>query len=193
MSKTTPPLGRHLAVLNLFREADGKLYITVADAQGAMTEQREKGVIGVPIDYVEALIYDAATTTLKPRLRGETQDGDKLRIAVETLERWDICNGGVTEDFEVHADPTGEWVKHEDIVAALKSTASLVARVADKPAFDYKAEGLKLFPAPQGNARREGWNAYFEGRPACPFPPNRRDLLQGFKQGWDEAEEFDPR
>lgn len=63
-----------------------------------------------------------------------------------------------------------------------------------KPTFDYKAEGLKLFPAPQGNARREGWNAHFEdkARNDCPFPLNRRDLLQGYQQGWDEAEEFDP-
>lgn len=65
-----PRIGTHLAVLNLFREADGKVYITVADAKGAMEEQRAKRVMGRPIDYVEGLIYDAATTTLKPAARG---------------------------------------------------------------------------------------------------------------------------
>lgn len=62
-------MGTHLAVLNLFRESDGKVYITIADSRGAMTEQKKKGVIGLPIDYVEGLIYDAATTTLNARNR----------------------------------------------------------------------------------------------------------------------------
>jgi len=62
-------IGTHLATLNLFREADGRVYITVAEGRGAIEEQRAKRIIGAPIDYVEGLIYDAATTTLNARNR----------------------------------------------------------------------------------------------------------------------------
>lgn len=66
-------IGKHLATLNLFREEDGKVYITVADGTGAIEEQKAKGVLGLPIDYIEALVHDAATTTLKPKLRTTSQ------------------------------------------------------------------------------------------------------------------------
>ena len=57
-----PQIGKHLACLNLFREADGKLYITIADAQGAMLEYRASEPWGPnykPVDYVNQLIVDA--------------------------------------------------------------------------------------------------------------------------------------
>lgn len=61
--------------------------------------------------------------------------------------------------------------------------------------FDYKAEGLRLFPVGRANAKRVGWEAYFEGkgRDANPFPPARRDLGSDYLDGWDEASENDPR
>lgn len=39
------------------------------------------------------------------------------------------------------------------------------------------------------NAKRAGWNAYFQGhsRERCPFPPIRRDLQAGYREGWDAA------
>lgn len=55
-------IGTHLACLNLFREEDGSLWITVAQANGAMAEwekfdpaTREKK----PIDYIESEIMRA--------------------------------------------------------------------------------------------------------------------------------------
>ena len=53
-------MSRHLAVLNLFREADGTVEITVAGAPGALEEFRAKGLDGVPQAYVEDLVIDAA-------------------------------------------------------------------------------------------------------------------------------------
>jgi hypothetical protein len=60
-----PTIGRHLASLNLFREADGKLYITVAGATGAMFELREIADRNPDkayrtSDYVDGLIVEAA-------------------------------------------------------------------------------------------------------------------------------------
>lgn len=45
-------------------------------------------------------------------------------------------------------------------------------------------------PSDYSNAMKEGWRAFFQGRPRnlCPFPENRRDLWDGFETGWDEAE-----
>lgn len=58
--QTGPSIGAHLASLNLFREADGSVHITVADAAGAIAEMRAHGVGGLPVDYVEGLIVEAA-------------------------------------------------------------------------------------------------------------------------------------
>lgn len=59
-------VGTHIATLNLFREADGSLEITVAGAsQELMKEWREAGEIGRPIDYVESLILYAADNMAK--------------------------------------------------------------------------------------------------------------------------------
>jgi hypothetical protein len=61
-------IGVHLATLNLFREADGSLQITVAEANGAMHEWNSGKaakdlslpVNARPIDYIEELVLDAA-------------------------------------------------------------------------------------------------------------------------------------
>lgn len=53
-------IGTHLAVLNLFREADGTVEITVAEARGAMAEPGCRRDARRPIDYVEGLIVEAA-------------------------------------------------------------------------------------------------------------------------------------
>lgn len=58
-------IGTHLATLNLWREADGKVYITIAEANGAVREQKRTTQAAVlPIEYIEGLIHEAATTTL---------------------------------------------------------------------------------------------------------------------------------
>lgn len=57
-----PSIGKHLAVLNLFRERDGSVRITVASAQGAIAEY-DRGKAEThepPIRYVERLIVQAA-------------------------------------------------------------------------------------------------------------------------------------
>jgi hypothetical protein len=60
-----PPIGTHLAVLNLFREPDGTCQITVADAGGGMIEfnglcSHLQSLYERPIDYIETLIVAAA-------------------------------------------------------------------------------------------------------------------------------------
>ena len=56
-----PRIGAHLATLNLFREPDGTVEITVADGSGAVMEMERVVTNGVrPIDYIEALIVEAA-------------------------------------------------------------------------------------------------------------------------------------
>lgn len=77
-------IGAHLATLNLFREADGKVYITVADGTGAIAEQRAHGMDCLPVEYVERLVYEAATTTLG----GDRTERD--RVLEEAAE---ICEG----------------------------------------------------------------------------------------------------
>lgn len=63
MKAPLPSIGKHLAVLNLFREADGSVRITVATATGALAERERHELTkdyDPPIKYVEALIVDAA-------------------------------------------------------------------------------------------------------------------------------------
>jgi len=54
------PLGKHLATLNLFREPDGSVHITCAEARGAMEEPDCLRCGGAPVDYVNRLIVQAA-------------------------------------------------------------------------------------------------------------------------------------
>lgn len=65
---TLPIIATHLASLNLFREPDGTVEITVAAAGGAVGEwQSGKAVRDMnlpagarPVDYIEELIIEAA-------------------------------------------------------------------------------------------------------------------------------------
>lgn len=54
--KPRNPIGRHLATLNLFRESDGRIFITVAEGRGAMAEMQEERKLGIPADYVNECI-----------------------------------------------------------------------------------------------------------------------------------------
>lgn len=54
-------IGAHLASLNLFREPDGTVEITVAGMTSlAQREWAYKNEKGPPIDYIEKLIVEAA-------------------------------------------------------------------------------------------------------------------------------------
>jgi microcompartment protein CcmL/EutN len=55
---TQPEIGAHLATLNLFREADGKVYLTVAGGTGAITESLAAGLR--PMEHVADLVAEAA-------------------------------------------------------------------------------------------------------------------------------------
>lgn len=74
-------IGHHLAVLNLFRERDGTVEITVAMADGAMIEHNALNIGGKPIDYVEGLVIRAADRMAERR---------KTPIARDVLD--DIAN-----------------------------------------------------------------------------------------------------
>lgn len=58
-----PQIGAHLATLNLFRESDGSVRITVAGASDVLLREfgeREDLHDLKPIDYVERLVVEAA-------------------------------------------------------------------------------------------------------------------------------------
>lgn len=65
-----PSIGKHLAVLNLFRERDGSVQITVASATGAVAEharRTDRPEDEKPVDYVDDLILLASVEILKRR------------------------------------------------------------------------------------------------------------------------------
>lgn len=64
-----PSIGKHLAVLNLFREADGSVQATCASATGARAEwERTVEPLDMrPFDYVERLIVEAAANIVARR------------------------------------------------------------------------------------------------------------------------------
>lgn len=78
-----PSIGKHLAVCNLFREADGTVQITVASAIGGLGEYNSGASPNdrTPNDYVERLIVEAARNIIerRPGLKPEASD---LAIAI---------------------------------------------------------------------------------------------------------------
>lgn len=77
MAKLDTTIGTHLATLNLFREADGSLHITVAEGTGALQEWQNGRAAkemslpanAKPIDYIEELVVEAAER-MKARRNG---------------------------------------------------------------------------------------------------------------------------
>jgi hypothetical protein len=66
-----PQLGTHLATLNLFREPDGTVEITVAGhSQACNREWAQARHKGPPINYIEDLIVEAAERIRIRRLGG---------------------------------------------------------------------------------------------------------------------------
>ncbi len=63
--RKAPSIGVHLATLNLFREADGSLHITVADCSSALIADARTSGVSPPINYVEGLIVEAAANLKK--------------------------------------------------------------------------------------------------------------------------------
>ena len=105
-----PAIGTHMAVLNLFREPDGSVEITVADARGAMVELQERGCTDRPIDYVEYYIVKAAEA-MKARQK--------------------------TVTFEHHDFMRGEW---EFSARALEAKASDWSQMAESAASPWLKE-----------------------------------------------------
>lgn len=61
MKRPLPQLATHLATLNLFRNPDGTLNVTVAEGRGAISELDVQGKLGatIPHDYILALVKSA--------------------------------------------------------------------------------------------------------------------------------------
>lgn len=53
-------IGRHMATLRLFREADGTLWLTVADARPAIDEAARRGDGSVPMSVMAEWVEEAA-------------------------------------------------------------------------------------------------------------------------------------
>lgn len=80
-----PKIGRHLASLNLFREPDGTVEITVASGAGVLAEYEAMRVQGIetpptPHAYAEMLIV-AAAQRIVIRLTGQAIDKDAVAAA----------------------------------------------------------------------------------------------------------------
>lgn len=80
-----PKIGRHLASLNLFREPDGTVEITVSGGTGAVDEYRGMSAQGIEVPatvhlYVEMLIV-AAAQRIVMRLTGQAIDKDAVAAA----------------------------------------------------------------------------------------------------------------
>lgn len=55
-----PRIGQHMATLNLFREADGTFWLTVADARPAIAEAERRSDGTVPMNVMAEWIEEAA-------------------------------------------------------------------------------------------------------------------------------------
>lgn len=66
-------LAGHLATLNLFREPDGSVHITVAEGKGAISELDVMGRLGstIPNDYINRLVEQAAGKRVLKNLRDQ--------------------------------------------------------------------------------------------------------------------------
>lgn len=61
MDNSGAQIGAHLASLNLFREPDGTVEITVSGGLGGIVEHLKlPGRTDKPIDYIEELVIEAA-------------------------------------------------------------------------------------------------------------------------------------
>lgn len=66
-----------------------------------------------------------------------------------------------------------------------------------RQALEMPVDGQSIAEAPEPpwpvgadtNCKREGWSAFFDGKPrqSCPFPRDRKDLQRGYVEGWDAA------
>lgn len=80
-----PKIGKHLASLNLFREPNGTVEITIASGPGAMEEYRGMVAQGIEVPatphlYVEMLIV-AAAQRIVMRITGQAIDKDAVAAA----------------------------------------------------------------------------------------------------------------
>jgi hypothetical protein len=98
------PIGKHLAVLNLFREPDKSVQITVADGRGLLVDglaHLPKGHGITPQAYAEQLIVEAARNIVerRPDLKPEASDlavaiGEHaFRAGFKAGEHWDTREG----------------------------------------------------------------------------------------------------
>lgn len=92
-------------------------------------------------------------------------------------------------DLEDHCQRGGDGAEGEALRVRAKA---ILAKAPTRP--PVKADGVHPPPpwpiGPADNARRSGWVSFFagKGREDCPFPPARRDLQDGYREGWDLAE-----
>lgn len=102
-----PSIGKHLAVLNLFREGDGSVQVTVASAQGATAEMlpAKANERIAPANYVDSLIVEAAKNIVarRPDLKPEPSD-----LAVAIGEHAFRAGFKAGQHYEYYKDNEGE-------------------------------------------------------------------------------------
>lgn len=121
--------------------------------------------------------------------RGLARFLNALRI-LRSIDREEFVHGGVrgSEWASFTYSPT-IWLMNASDEDAARVWALVEAR---QPGAAVVRPAVPEPPWPIGadhNAKRAGWEAFFAGKPRepCPFPSARRDLLLGYRQGWDEA------
>ncbi len=114
-----PDVGTHLASLNLFRNADGSLNITVSASSVAVMQEIDKARFsGRPIDYIDRLIIAAADNNAKclgiptgayvlkylDYFAGQENTADEVRDFVQKAAR-----------FIDEQRPMSEWLVEDDL------------------------------------------------------------------------------
>jgi len=124
---------------------------------------------------------------------GHTDSGVKLEAAPIRMRMFSSDPADpLTLTFRFTREPTGEERSKIGRAVVYACEELLTDGAGHVTASTTDAEPWPVSPynaGTYGNPRTAGWNAFFQGksRERCPFPPNRRDLLTGYQEGWDAA------
>jgi ribosome modulation factor len=145
-----------------------------------------------PLDRLEAVERDLLTAQARiGELEGAlTKTVDGFSVALDSTAR------AIEQSIQLRV-----WENFGPIARSLRmiedgpllTDARALLNAEEAPADD-EAQPWPSAPWPPGadtNAKIAGWNNYFGGksRERCPFPPIRRDLQAGYREGWDAAKQ----
>lgn len=101
--KPTFGIGTHLASLNLFREPDGTVEITIAGATGAVAEfdQGKAATHATPVEYIEELTIEAACRIAVRRGLNGVEADAAIAIAEEAFRAGFQARDDLDHDWKI--------------------------------------------------------------------------------------------